>query len=343
MRAAAHRGRGEDGRDGATVTASRGIGRGGVSPVKVGDVFGRLTVVAQAQTYIFGATGRQRRWLCACECGGETVTRTVSLTSGATRSCGCLQREKASVVFQQNRKVGGYKHGGADMRRGSTYLSWCAMKQRCSTLAHSSFSRYGGRGITVCARWKDSFENFLADMGERPPGKTLDRIDGDGNYEPGNCRWATPKEQTANRRPTKRPNTLKSDAAIFAAENSGRTPQENLMKTPSRPLGPALALALTLALLVAPVIVAQTATQTPAYGRPTNTPTTGPSATIPPTRTSTATSTATRTPTRTNTPVPPTATITGTRTATPANTATQTPKFRPTNTPTVGPSATPKP
>lgn len=77
------------------------------------------------------------------------------------------------------------------------------MKQRCYNPKQGKYRLYGGRGITVCDRWRYSFESFLADMGERPAGKTLDRIDNDGNYEPGNCRWATPAEQIANRRPQK--------------------------------------------------------------------------------------------------------------------------------------------
>jgi hypothetical protein len=82
-----------------------------------------------------------------------------------------------------------------------TYRSWQAMRQRCTNPTNASWAHYGGRGITVCERWQDSFESFLADMGERPTGRTLDRVDVDGNYEPGNCRWATPLEQARNKRP----------------------------------------------------------------------------------------------------------------------------------------------
>lgn len=84
-----------------------------------------------------------------------------------------------------------------------TYRTWLSMKTRCFNANYYHFHLYGGRGITVCQEWKDSFEAFLRDMGERPEGKTLDRIDPDGNYEPGNCRWATPKEQAANTRRAK--------------------------------------------------------------------------------------------------------------------------------------------
>jgi hypothetical protein len=81
-----------------------------------------------------------------------------------------------------------------------TRSTWTAMKQRCLNKNNPSFADYGGRGITVCQRWLDSFQNFLADMGERPAGMSIDRIDVNGNYEPGNCKWSTPKEQVANRR-----------------------------------------------------------------------------------------------------------------------------------------------
>lgn len=92
-----------------------------------------------------------------------------------------------------------FRHGHTTGKFSPTYQSWCSMIQRCTNPNRESWPYYGGRGITVCPRWM-SFDNFLEDMGERPPGLSLDRIDNDGNYEPGNCRWATPEEQHANRR-----------------------------------------------------------------------------------------------------------------------------------------------
>lgn len=140
---------------------------------------------------------KRRVWAVLCGCGKVFVTRLDHLRYGNSRSCGCsftpARRSKASTVHGHN------KSGGPTR----TYTTWQAMRTRCLRKAHHKYPMYGGRGITICSRW-DSFITFLRDMGERPVGKSIDRIDNDTGYEPGNCRWATPKEQNANRRCSKK-------------------------------------------------------------------------------------------------------------------------------------------
>ena len=151
-----------------------------------GQVFGRLTVVER-----FRSRNGRVTWLCRCECGKLHEAVSNALTSGHTNSCGCWRKERNR---SSSLKHGHSKRGGG---LSATYQSWRGMCTRCTNPNAKSYKDYGGKGVGICVEWLD-FENFLADMGERPTGMTLDRRDASGNYEPGNCRWATKIEQQRN-------------------------------------------------------------------------------------------------------------------------------------------------
>jgi hypothetical protein len=147
--------------------------------------FGRLIVLSLAETRRGHA-----RWLCQCDCGKEKVVAATELKRGNTQSCGCFQMERRIEMHRI--------HG--ENKRSPEWEAWTALRKRCFNPKHKFWKDYGGRGIAVCERWND-YANFLTDMGRRPsPKHSLDRIDNEKGYEPGNCRWATKKEQAQNRR-----------------------------------------------------------------------------------------------------------------------------------------------
>jgi hypothetical protein len=152
-----------------------------------GQTFNYLTALTYDRT--------RHRWRCQCVCGAEKLVFSTALLRGDTKSCGC---KKGDIIAEKN-----IRHGhstGTRRTQSPEYASWAQAIQRCHNEKDGHFADYGGRGIKVCDRWRSSFESFLADMGPRPRGTTIDRVDVNGDYAPGNCRWATPKQQCRNKR-----------------------------------------------------------------------------------------------------------------------------------------------
>ena len=158
----------------------------------VGERFGRLVVIKEAGRVhkSLRAPMGQRTWLCRCDCGAETVVKDCSLHAGVTKSCGCLHKEIMAVCMTRHGKCG-----------SPEYSAYKGMMKRChseNSKNSAEYKNYGGRGIKVCKRWRNRPENFIADMGRKPDGTSLDRINSDGPYSPENCRWATRIQQNRN-------------------------------------------------------------------------------------------------------------------------------------------------
>ena len=150
---------------------------------ETGNRFGKLLVLK------FSHKENQRTyWICRCDCGKEIIINKANVKNGHTKSCGCYNSELATERWET--------HG---MTGTKVHRTWCQMRRRCLDKNSKNYFRYGGRGIKICDRWLESFENFYADMGEPPSIKhSIDRINNNGNYEPSNCRWATNKQQNRN-------------------------------------------------------------------------------------------------------------------------------------------------
>jgi hypothetical protein len=167
--------------------------------IEMGNKFGDLIITKEVEPIYNNKKEMIRMVECECSCGNKTIVRLGNLRFGTVKSCGCLQQRRSSETMSKILLKHGRNKRGKKMPE---YISWQAMKRRCYNEKNDNYRYYGGRGIKVCDNWINSFTNFFEDMGERPKGYTLDRIDPYGNYEPSNCRWATYKQQSNNQRKT---------------------------------------------------------------------------------------------------------------------------------------------
>lgn len=156
----------------------------------IGIKFTRLTPIKYTGTNKY----RESLWLCQCDCGNKKIISGHNLKSGHTKSCGCMGNGSGNLIHGHSRKG----------KESKTYRSWKAMVQRCTNTNNPGYKNYGGRKITICYRWSNKnplgFQNFLEDMGERPKGKSIDRIKNNKGYHKNNCKWSTGKEQSRNQR-----------------------------------------------------------------------------------------------------------------------------------------------
>ena len=156
----------------------------------VGQVFARLTVIKKGSGYV-SPTSTKTTWICECSCGNTKEIVGASLRNGTTTSCGCYNKEIGRL------RKSNLKHGAC---RTPEYQAWVNAKKRCYDKKDKTYDYYGGRGITMCPEWINDFQAFYNYIGKRKPGESLDRINPNGNYEPGNVRWATPSVQSINQR-----------------------------------------------------------------------------------------------------------------------------------------------
>ena len=169
--------------------------------------FGRLTVIGRAEK-----RGKHLMWNCSCDCGGTSVVSSSHLRSGHSKSCGCIRNEICANRSRENAK-----HG---MWNTPEWNSWKSMIDRCTRQTHPKYDLYGGRGISVCQEWRDSFELFFSHIGKKPSrGHSIDRIDTNKGYEPGNVRWADDFQQNNNRRSNV---TVEIDGNVLTAAQVAR-------------------------------------------------------------------------------------------------------------------------